>query len=61
MPSLVRRSLETLAFVAVAYFLATVKIGRRTGWGHIKAIFSTTAAQQAGHDVEKSALGWMRR
>jgi hypothetical protein len=41
-----------LAFAAYAFF--TAPLGRRTGWGHVKAIFSTAPAKEAADEVPKA-------
>lgn len=41
-----------LAFAAYAFF--TAPLGRRTGWGHVKAIFSTAPAREAAGEVPKA-------
>jgi hypothetical protein len=41
-----------LAFAAYAFF--TTPLGRKTGWGHVKAIFSTAPAKEAAGEVPKA-------
>ena len=46
-----RRALDTLAFAFAALGFFCVPLGKHTGYEHTKAIFTTPAAQRAGHEL----------
>jgi hypothetical protein len=52
--SMLGRVFTLLSVLLVAYALVKVPIGRRTGWGHLAAIFSTRPAHEAAQDVKKA-------
>src|SRR5882724_6172110 len=54
---LFRRLFGVACFLLVSYAFVTVPLGRKTGWGHVAAIFSTDPAHEAAKDLEDIALG----
>jgi hypothetical protein len=52
---------ELVCFLLVAYVFVTVPIGRRTGYGHLSAIFSTRPAHEAAEDVHKAGTDLGKR
>jgi hypothetical protein len=59
--SLVWRAFEVCCLLVVAYAFVTVPVGRRTGWGHLIAIFSTRPAHEAAEDVHKAGADLGKR
>src|SRR3954452_18219643 len=53
---LVRRCAGLLCTAFAAYGFVKVPIGRRTGWEHTVAIFSTEPAREAATDLKELAL-----
>ena len=58
---LVRRVFSLACFLLVAYAAVTVPVGRRTAWGHVKAIFTAPPAREAAEDLENIAAEALRR
>ena len=52
---IVRWAFRLLALTAVLWFAFTVPLGKRTLAGHLRAIFSTTAAQDLASGAQQGA------
>jgi hypothetical protein len=50
-----RRALDLAVLFLAAYAFACVPLGRRTGLEHVRAIFATRAARDAGREIEAAA------
>ncbi len=56
------RFLLSLAFLAVlVWFAVNVKLGKRTLWGHLQAIFATQAAKDLADGTKEEAKKVARR
>ena len=53
---LVLRAINLVVALLAIYAFFRVPIGRRTGWAHAVAIFSTTPAREAAQDVRDTAV-----
>jgi hypothetical protein len=57
---LLRRLFAVACLLLVAWAAVKVPVGRRTTWGHIKAIFTTEPAREAAEDLEQAAIDSLR-
>ncbi len=57
---LLRRLFGLVAFLLLLYAFTRVPIGRRTGWEHVVAIFSTEPAREAAEDLRDIAVRAIR-
>lgn len=51
---LIRSIVYLVVFIVVIYFGATVKLGQRTLFGHIRNIWSADETQEMVHEIKKS-------
>ncbi len=54
MRRLVVRVFEAVVLAFACYAFVVLPLGRRTGWGHVKAIFQTAPAKEAAQEVPKA-------
>ena len=57
---LLRRLFGVACLLLVTWAAVKVPIGRRTTWGHLKAIFTTEPAREAAEDLERAAIDSLR-
>ena len=60
MRRLVVRVFEAVVLAFACHAFVALPLGRRTGWGHVKAIFRTAPAKEAAQEVPRAlrrALG----
>jgi hypothetical protein len=50
-----RRLIDVAVLFLAVYALAVVPLGRQTGLQHLRAIFQTPAARNAGRELERAA------
>lgn len=54
MRRLVVRVFEAVVLAFACYAFVVLPLGRRTAWGHVKAIFQTAPAKEAANEVPKA-------
>ena len=54
MLKLVRRAIELVVLFFAAYAFVSVPLGSRTGLEHVKTVFSTPEAKQAGDEIAEA-------
>jgi hypothetical protein len=51
---IVVRVFEGIVLAFALYAFVALPLGRKTGWGHVRAIFASAPAKEAGREVPKA-------